>query len=102
MNDNIFKLIVALIPVIGAIITGFIVPYIKSKANAQQLETINKWIVNAVNASEVLFKESGTGTEKREYVIKFIQDMFNKNKEIITEDQIRILLEAAWKEMTNK
>mgnify|MGYP002715399804 CR=1 FL=1 len=99
MNNTIFNFIITLIPVISIIITGFFIPYIKAKMTGQQLETINQWITYAVNAAEVLFQEAGSGTAKREYVISFIDNMFNRNKEIITREQIRILLEAAWKEM---
>lgn len=53
----------------------------------------------AVEAAEVLFDAPKSGEEKREYVIKFIDKMFNSKKEVITEEQIRILLEAAWKQM---
>lgn len=100
MSDALFKVIMALIPVLIAIITGFIVPYIKTKISSAQLEEISQWITKAVNAAEVLFDVPKSGEAKREYVINFINKIFNSKKEVITEDQIRILLEAAWKEMT--
>ncbi len=102
MNDNLFKVIMALIPVFGAVITGFIVPYIKEKISTTQMEEIIKWVTKAVQAAEVLFDAPRSGEEKREYVINFIDKMFNSKKEVITKDQIRILLEASWKEMTEK
>ncbi len=100
MSDVLFKVIISLIPVIGAIITGFIIPYIKTKISSEQLDEISKWVSKAVQAAEVLFDTPKSGEEKREYVINFIDSLFNSKKEIITKDQIRILLEAAWKEMT--
>lgn len=102
MNDNLFKVIMALIPVFGAVITGFIVPYIKEKISTTQMEEIIKWVTKAVQAAEVLFDAPKSGEEKREYVINFIDKMFNSKREVITKDQIRILLEASWKEMTEK
>ncbi len=102
MNDSFFKFIMALIPVFGAVITGFVVPYIKTKISATQMDEIVKWVGNAVHAAEVLFDAPKSGEEKREYVINFIDKMFNSKKEVITKDQIRILLEASWKEMTGK
>lgn len=100
MSDNLFKIIMALIPVIGSIIVGFIIPYIKTKISSAQLDEISKWVTKAVQAAEVLFDTPKSGEEKREYVIEFINKMFNSKKEVITEDQIRILLESAWKQMT--
>ncbi|MBD5551980.1 MAG: phage holin [Lachnospiraceae bacterium] len=100
MSDNLFKVILACIPVIGAVITGFVIPYIKTRVSATQMDEISKWVVKAVQAAEVLFDVPGSGKEKREYVIDFINEMFNSKKEIISEKQIRVLLEAAWKQMT--
>ena len=100
MSDNLFKVILAFIPVIGAIITGFIIPYIKTKISVTQKEEISKWVIKAVQAAEVLFDVPGSGEEKREYVINFIDEMFNSKKEVVTKERIRILLEAAWKQMT--
>lgn len=99
MSDNMFKFIMTLVPVFGAIVTYFVIPYIKSKVSQTQMEEIIKWVTKAVEAAEVLFDAPKSGEEKREYVIKFIDKMFNSKKEVITEEQIRILLEAAWKQM---
>lgn len=101
MSDTMFKVIIACIPVIGAIITGFIIPYIKQKISANQMSEIIVWVERTVKAAEVIFNVPGSGDEKREYVIKLIDKMFNSKKEVITKDQIRVLLEAAWKEMTD-
>lgn len=100
MNDSLFKVIMTLIPVIGVIITGFVIPYIKTKISSAQLDEISQWVTKAVQAAEVLFDTPKSGEEKREYVIDFINKTFNSKKEVITEDQIRILLESAWKQMT--
>lgn len=99
MSDNIFKIIYLLIPVMCAVVTGFIIPYIKTKITEAQMIEITNWVIKAVEAAEVLFNVPKSGEEKREYVINFIDKMFNKKKEIITKDQIRVLLEAAWREM---
>lgn len=100
MNDILFKVIMTLIPVIGVIITGFVIPYIKTKISSAQLDEISQWVTKTVQAAEVLFDTPKSGEEKREYVINFINKMFNSKKEVITEDQIRVLLESAWKQMT--
>ena len=100
MNEQIFNIVLLIIPVIGAVITGILIPYIKTKISATQMEEIIKWVTKAVEAAEVLFDTPKSGEEKREYVIDFIDRMFNSKKEIITQDQIRILLESAWKQMS--
>ncbi|RKJ42708.1 hypothetical protein D7X98_18915 [bacterium 1XD8-76] len=102
MNDQMFNIILLLIPVIGAVITGVLVPYVKTKISAAQMDEITEWVTKAVQAAEVLFDAPKSGDKKREYVINFIDKMFNSRKKIITKDQIRILLEAARKQMNNE
>ena len=99
MNENLFNVILTIIPVIGAIITYFIVPFIKSSITEKQLSQYKEWAKLAVKTAEMLWKESGRGEDKKEYVVKFLNDMFNKNKVVITEEQINILIESAVKEM---
>ncbi len=100
MEEPLFNIILLCIPVIGAIITRFIVPFINARISCVQLDEIIKWTTKAVQAAEVLFDTPASGEKKQEYVIDFIDKKFNSKKEVITRDQIRILLEAAWKEMT--
>ena len=99
MNENLFNVILTVIPVIGAIITYFIVPFIKSSINEKQLVQYKEWAILAVKTAEMLWKESGCGEDKKAYVIKFLNDMFNKNKILITEEQLEVLIESAVKTM---
>lgn len=101
MNEQVFNIVLLIIPVIGAIITGILIPYVKTKISSTQMDEIVKWVTKAVQAAEVLFNAPKSGEEKREYVINFVDQMFNRKKEVITKNQIRVLLEAAWKEMKN-
>lgn len=98
MNEQLFNLVLLSIPVISAVITGIFIPYVKTKISVTRTEEIEKWIVKAVQAAEILFDSPRSGEEKREYVITFIDKMFNSQKEMITRQQIRILLEAAWRQ----
>ena len=99
MNDAVFNFILALIPLIGFIIVTYVVPIFKEKFTDAQIKNIEYWVVKAVRAAEAMFVEGASGDAKREYVTHFIQDKFNKDgKELITDEQIRILLEAAWEE----
>lgn len=99
MDDNVFDLILAIIPVLGVIITGFVVPFIKEKIGSERLAKYEYWVNTAVQAAEMLFTESGSGVEKKQYVVNFLNDMFNKNKVVITEDQLNLLIESAVKQM---
>ncbi len=95
MNDLLFQLLLSCIPILGIIITSFFIPYLKTKISVTQMEEISKWVTKAVQAAEILFNSPGSGPDKRDYVIHFIDNLFNSKKTIITNDQIRILLEAS-------
>ena len=99
MNEAIFNVVLTIIPVIGAIITYFIIPFIKSAISEKQLAQYKAWTMLAVKCAEIIFKESGHGEDKKAYVVNFLNDMFNKNKVVITESQMEILIEACVKEM---
>ena len=99
MNEGLFNIILTLIPVFGAIITYFIVPFIKSSISEKQLAQYKEWAILAVKTAEMLWRESGRGEDKKQYVVNFLNDMFNKNKVVITDQQLEVLIEAAVKEM---
>lgn len=69
---NITPILEALVVLIGAVITGVIVPYIKSRTSAQQQEELMVWIRVAVTAAEQLYTASGMGKEKKEYVLNWL------------------------------
>ena len=99
MNEKIFDLILLLIPVIGTILTTYIIPLIKEWIGNEKLAKYEEWASMAVKAAEMMFSESGMGEKKKAYVIEFLTDMFNKNKVVITEWQMEILIEAAVKQL---
>ena len=99
MDERLFQIILALIPILGAIITGFVVPFIREKIGAEKLAKYEYWARQAVKAAEMLWRESGAGADKKRYVVSFLNEMFNKNKVVITEQQIEILVESAVKQM---
>lgn len=78
---------------IAAIITGILVPYIRSKTTAEQQQNINAWVQIAVTAAEQIFVGSGRGAEKKEYVIQFLADKGFK----IDEKSVDVMIESAVK-----
>ena len=99
MDNRVFQLILTGIPVLGAIITYFVVPYLKAKISNEKLIQYSTWAKLAVDAAEMLWKESGTGESKKEFAVGYLNNLFNKNKVIITEEQINVLIEAAVQEL---
>ena len=102
MDERIFSVILAAIPVVGAIVTAYLVPYLKNKIGAENLNNITFWIEKAVAAAELLFDAPKSGEQKKAYVIDFINKMFNSKKTVITTEQIEVILEASVKALTGK
>ena len=80
MTIDITKIVVALIGLLSAVITGFLIPWIRSKTgiNNGQIEentmTILRTVVTvAVQAAEQMYN-SDQGKEKKAYVIQVLAD----------------------------
>lgn len=73
MND-ITGIAEALIALILAIITTFVVPWLKEKYDAQKLAKIQTWVKTAVQAAEMIYSGTGLGEKKKAYVTKFLAD----------------------------
>ena len=63
----------AIIALVVAVITAFVIPWLKGKIDADKLEQIKLWVTVAVEAAEQLYNGTGRGEEKKAYVVKFLQ-----------------------------
>ena len=79
----------AVIALIAAIITAFVIPWIRSKTTAAQFEKIKMWVTVAVEAAEQLY--TGRGAEKKAYVVEFLNSKGFK----IDAETLDKLIEAA-------
>lgn len=88
---NITPVLEALLALAAAVITVFVVPYIKSRTTAEQQANINKWTQTAVAAAEQIFSGTGMGEKKKAYVLEFL-----KQKGItVDEAALDAMIEAA-------
>lgn len=88
---DITPVIEAVAALIAALITAFLVPYIKSRTSAQQQEEINAWVKIAVSAAEQIYSGSGRGAEKKAYVLNWLKE----HNITLDESKIDALIEAA-------
>ena len=57
MESELFiKIALAILSIIGAIITGVLIPYLRTKISANKLVEIQYWVNAAVTAAEQIFK----------------------------------------------
>lgn len=88
---DITPIIEAVAALIAVIITAVVIPYIKSKTTTQQQAQINAWVKIAVAAAEQIYKGSGRGEEKKEYVINWLEE----RGFTLDEDEVDALIESA-------
>ena len=94
---DITPIIEAVAALIAALITAFVIPYIKGKTTANQQQQINAWVRIAVTAAEQIYTGSGRGAEKKEYVIKWLRE----HGMTVDESKLDALIEAAVYDLNN-
>lgn len=85
----------AVIALAAAVVTAFVIPWIKSKTTAEQREEIGAWVKIAVTAAEQIYSVAGKGKEKKKYVIDFLAE---KNLRI-DEESVDLMIESAVRNM---
>ncbi|MBQ8503319.1 MAG: holin [Clostridia bacterium] len=68
---DITAIIEIVVAVLSALVTTFLIPYIKKKLSAEKLAELQKWVGIAVEAAEQIYG-SKTGEKKKEYVVSFL------------------------------
>lgn len=98
MNIDITQIVVAVIGLLGIIITSVVVPLIKSKLTNSQWKSIKNYALAGVQAAEILIG-AGNGTKKFEEAKKYIEKQCAAHGIKIDTDTIQIAIENAWKEL---
>jgi hypothetical protein len=81
---------------ISALITTFVLPYIKQKLSDEKRQKLIFWIETAVKAAEQLYG-SKAGQQKKEYVVAFLL-----SKGIVADiDEVTALIESEVYKLTN-
>ncbi len=63
----------AFIALIAALITAFVVPWIKRNTSAKDREELLKWVEIAVMAAQQLYHQLD-GSKRKEYVLDFLRE----------------------------
>ena len=88
---DITTVIEAVLALIGALITAFLIPWIKNKTRAEKLEQIELWVTVAVEAAEQIYTGSGKGAQKKAYELEFL----NSKGFDIDWEEIDMMIESA-------
>jgi hypothetical protein len=71
---DVTQVIEAVVALLAAAVTTFIIPWVRKKTNAEELALIAHWVRIAVTAAEQIYRESGNGKRRKEYVLGFLEE----------------------------
>ena len=94
---DVTPIINAVIALIAAIISIFVIPWLKTKTTEEQRKQLIAWIKIAVSAAEQIYNGPGRGEEKKKYVLDFLSD-----KGIAIDDEsVNAAIESAVQQLNN-
>lgn len=92
MNDFTFQILKIVVSVCAALVTAFVVPYLKTLRNDARYAQMIDMIQVAVTAAEQTMQG---GAVKKEYVVEFVRDWLAKQGVEIEYSQLDALIESA-------
>lgn len=92
---DITQIILALIALVGTIITTVLVPYIQSKTSKEKLQKLSLVVQTGVEAAEQIFVGTGLGQQKKDWVIQYLKEKGYKVDVDAVSVEINALIEAA-------
>lgn len=98
MNIDITQIVVAVIGLLGLVVTSVLVPLIRTKINAEQWDTIYNYAVAAVQAAEIIIG-AGKGDEKFAWAKEYIEAQCKAHGIKIDMDTVQVAIENAWKDL---
>jgi len=69
---NLTPIVEAVIALLAALVSAFVIPWVKRKASAEDLQQLQAWVQIAVAAAEQLYNQTDGG-KKKEYVMEYLQ-----------------------------
>ena len=101
MDDVTFLILKVIVSIAVALITSFVIPYLKEKLEDEKYKKLLDIISAAVLAAEQTINESGAGKDKKAAVVKFVSGYLDQKGIKMTEAQLDNLIEAAVYSMNN-
>lgn len=71
MKFNFTVIIEFIIALLSAVVTTFLIPYLKQRLSEEKQKKLLFWVQTAVKAAEQIYG-SKTGQQKKEYVVAFL------------------------------
>lgn len=101
MTEITLQIVLAVIALLGVVITSIVAPLLKSKLTKEQRNNILFWTEIAVVAIEKHYEgEIGQGKLKKEYVTRFLIDTLKIDKHM-TPEQLSVIIDAVVEQVVN-
>ena len=95
MNDITFNILKIIFSICIALVTAYLIPYIKSMCEDKKYKALVDMVAVAVRAAEQTFRQSGQGAQKKEEVLNFISEYMTTHGFSISSYQLDQLIECA-------
>ena len=97
-RDIIMQILKLVIMIATALITTYLIPWIKSHTDSEKMYSVMRWAHEAVMAAEQIYGAQ-TGPEKKKYAMAFLRKVVDAAHITITDAELQTLIEAAVGEM---
>ena len=101
MNDVTSILFKIAIGILFALITRYLIPYLKTLRDDARWQRLIDMVQTAVEAAEQTIKTPGSGAEKKQAVLEFVMHWLESQGINVTEEELNYLIEAAVKKMND-
>lgn len=98
MSDICFEGLKILVMVAVLVLTRYVLPWVKSKADSEKLNLVTQWAYKTVLMVQQTMKTTD-GKEKKAIVTQFLKEILQEKNITLSDAQIEILIEAAVKQM---
>ena len=98
-TDLIVRTVLLIIAILGSIVSYYVIPVLKAKANSDSYGLFNYFVVNAVRAANQLFTKEEC-EKKKEYVVNLVLEYLQENTGLdFTDEQIDAIIEGVVNEV---
>ena len=99
MNEITFTALRLLTMILMAVLSAYVIPWVKARIGNERLEQISQWAALAVSWAEQIVDKTGAGADKKIMVESFLRDLLASKGLVMTDKQIDILIESAVMQM---
>lgn len=95
MNDITFMVLKIVVSICAALVTVYVVPYLKTLRQDKRYSSLVDMVEIAVKAAEQTIKGKGEGELKKAEVVAFVSDWMKEHGVKISQDELNQVIECA-------